>query len=1130
MKKNLSYLFVLFVLSFLLVPSVEAIKVKNTDILYNSYVIGTYLYTAPDNEIENTLNNKNAIYDGSALYTKEIMAGAITLGDTAYKDIKIYYKDFFDDWVDALTGSYFSAVEDEFEITHVNGICVDPVCDPESDNIIVTFVYNNGNDSTEKKVAYNNLVDEPTVPSKLGFNFTCWVDSSTNECYDFTKPVVKSLTLNADWETIEYKVTFVNTLVDESAQGSKHVYECNFASADKCSFQEFMFTLKDGYTFNGWSLAKSGEKVYKSTSNFDELFGTNPNITLYSIFNSDEYTISYNLGGGTFDTLVSPPTEFAPSELTYTLPTPKREGYTFLGWKSKNTDNAVVTDLVKLEIKKMANVELEATWKANEYDVYVDSTETKLNISKCVYDSICTLDLSKVAIKGKEITKAVALVNGKEVSIGTNVKNLSSVNNDKVQVKLTYADITYDINYELNGGTISGQTKTIKTGVEVTLVNPSKKGYTFDGWEVTKGADVITLANSKLSLKTNVTKEYENIVLTAKWNANKYDVIYDDIKLNKVACVYDEDCSLDFSKIEIPAGKVIKSVVASDGIKTYTIGPKVINLTVGNKIDVEVEFDDIDYTISYQYNGGIVTNANPASMVLGETITLNEPVKEGYDFNGWSIDGDYAFINNNVITLVDTSDVSLTANWKVKTFDVVYNANGGNATPTTHECTYDTCKISDDEIKKTGYQFAGWVDKATGYIYQPGAVVSNLAIENVTLEAKWLDEKPYTIKYNLNGGYFAGEHNVSYAKGTQPVLTTPKKDGYTFKDWTYKDNVKEGNIEVTANWQAIEYTVSFYLKNRVLATNTCTYGTECSTLASHERIVEEELIGWSYSNGGDLFYGLGVPSNYLCEYATVKDGYSCSLYAVTNDVFKISYNLNDGVIASSDKHLLVDYYNYGDVLVLPVPSKEGYLFTGWTSDANISVEVDENYYTYDLSLIGDVTFTANFVEAVNVSLNLNSGSFVDSTETTDKKVLYTGGVAKLEFPAVVREGYELVGWAVGDLNDLGNNTVYELLSVNNGDTVPVDSFLLDSDSIRGGYTYLEQSTQCTSTNCYYLVAKTSGTATIDDYYLDGYSFKDIVSVDGVLKYGTVYGASEVVELNSTFEGTVFTAIWAVATE
>ena len=149
MKKSLSLIIVLIITMFIANPSVEAISVKESEILYNSYVIGTYLYTADENDIYDTTNEETIYDEDLGLFTKEIMLGATSISGNKYEDMIVYYKDFWDVWGDGLSGEDIT-VGDTFEITHVNGVCIDPSCSGNS--ISVKFKFND-NVTQEKNVS-----------------------------------------------------------------------------------------------------------------------------------------------------------------------------------------------------------------------------------------------------------------------------------------------------------------------------------------------------------------------------------------------------------------------------------------------------------------------------------------------------------------------------------------------------------------------------------------------------------------------------------------------------------------------------------------------------------------------------------------------------------------------------------------------------------------------------------------------------------------------------------------------------------------------------------------------------------------------------------------------------------------
>lgn len=112
---------------------------------------------------------------------------------------------------------------------------------------------------------------------------------------------------------------------------------------DALTLQGALFT-RTGYTQVGWATVDGGEKVYA----FGGGYTTNAALTLYPVWNTNKYTITFDTAGGS---------EIAPITQDYgtaiTAPAdPTREGYTFIGW-----DKEIPTTM------PAENITLKAKWK-----------------------------------------------------------------------------------------------------------------------------------------------------------------------------------------------------------------------------------------------------------------------------------------------------------------------------------------------------------------------------------------------------------------------------------------------------------------------------------------------------------------------------------------------------------------------------------------------------------------------------------------------------------------------------------------------------------------------------------------------------------------------------------------------
>ncbi len=112
---------------------------------------------------------------------------------------------------------------------------------------------------------------------------------------------------------------------------------------DALTLQGALFT-RTGHTQVGWATTDGGEKVY----GFDDVYTKNEALTLYPVWNTNKYTITFDTAGGS---------EIAPITQDYgtaiTSPAdPTREGYTFIGW-----DIEIPTTM------PAENITLKARWK-----------------------------------------------------------------------------------------------------------------------------------------------------------------------------------------------------------------------------------------------------------------------------------------------------------------------------------------------------------------------------------------------------------------------------------------------------------------------------------------------------------------------------------------------------------------------------------------------------------------------------------------------------------------------------------------------------------------------------------------------------------------------------------------------
>ncbi len=904
MKK--SFIISILLFFFVFSSNVNAKVYEETEIEDYSILVGTYLYTESEEPTTGWTGRMN---------TKFAMLGASSIKNAnSVEEMILYYKYDDGDWVEFFTDESLT-VPKELEITHINGVCVDPSCSGNSINIKFKF---NDTVTSDKDVSlnYGEVISNDLVPatsSRTGYEFACWTLEGENECFDFSTKVTEDIVLEAKWNLFTYTITFK----DDVHSLSKTVEPCSFAAGNECSFLDYkdvFSAVPEGYTFVGWSLAPSGEKVY-SKANYKELFSNNENITLYAIFNSGTYTVAYDLNGGTFGIAVSPVTEYDPANLTYALFEPSRIGYTFNGWSldTSSTATVVINNQTKeFTITKLGDVVLKANWTPITYTLVYNQT----TLASCTYDVICDIDTSLIEIAdGKELTKLEVVINEKKYEIGNKVKNLV-IKSDAYEVVPTIEDIKYNVSYNLNGGILAKDNeKSLVVGAHIYLNDPSKDGYEFKGWNVTSGN--ATISGNKLTLNGAA-----DVKVSAKWQANTYKLAYNGT--DYATCTYDKECEL--KKMNSPVGYTF------DGWRlkktSDLLGDNVYNLTS------EVETLEIDpiltantYSVTYDLAGGIITEINPSKYVYGDqSLELAQPTRVGYIFAGWESDNDLVVASSSAANVSGaTGDVKLTATWNAKKYKITFDGVGVSALP--QECIYDQeCKVKKYTPENGDLVFAGW--EYNGYIYQSEEVINLDVNGEITFVAKWVNDDKYEITYNLNRGHFLSEPVRMYIIGDSINLPTPYRDGYDFDGW-YTDETLENkvdgsvldtdkaNIKLYAGWTPITYKLVY--NNIELAS--CTYAQDCSFETDKFIVPEGHELTKIYATIDNVKYEIGTKVKNLA----IKN----SNIEVTIDTeelgFDIVYDLDGGKVSTDNPSKIT----YMTEKILVEPSKTGYLFKGW---------------------------------------------------------------------------------------------------------------------------------------------------------------------------------------------------------
>ena len=182
------------------------------------------------------------------------------------------------------------------------------------------------------------------------------------------------------------------------------------------------------------------------------------------------------------------------------------------------------------------------------------------------------------------------------------------------------------------------------------------------------------------------------------------------------------------------------------------------------------------YTLTLDANGGTTCDAETVTVTYDSVPVLPTPVWAGHTFSGWYC-GTKAYGST---AYVEDSNLTLTAAWNLIWYPVTYHLNGGkNAANNVSTYNVRTGLFLSAPTRK-GYTFVGWT--YTGHD-SPEKDVSLPAgtIGAQEFTAIW-QANTYTLTLNANGGTCEA-NTVEGEYGTQPTISVPIRDGFTFGGW-----------------------------------------------------------------------------------------------------------------------------------------------------------------------------------------------------------------------------------------------------------------------------------------------------------------------------------------------------------
>lgn len=235
-------------------------------------------------------------------------------------------------------------------------------------------------------------------------------------------------------------------------------------------------------------------------------------------------------------------------------------------------------------------------------------------------------------------------------------------------------------------------------------------------------------------------------------------------------------------------------------------------------LDLYAQWRLVDYTIDYDLTGGTLTEPNPSTYTYEtEDFTLQNPVREGYIFLGWTGSNGNEPEKKVTIQKGSSGDRTYRANWKPEMKTITFDPAGGTWSDgktgsISIDAEYDSEITLPDMPVREHYIFAWW-QNSNEREYNPGHIYK--VTKDETFQAIWNPVR-YGISYDLAGGRVEGTNPIAYTAETEEfTLINPVREGYIFLGWTGSNGEKPetevtikkgsgGNRSYTANWKLQE--------------------------------------------------------------------------------------------------------------------------------------------------------------------------------------------------------------------------------------------------------------------------------------------------------------------------------------
>ncbi len=458
-----------------------------------------------------------------------------------------------------------------------------------------------GSSATTQTVTSGQNAVLPSVdPTRVGYTFAGWALSSSGSAVALPFTPTADATLFALWSPILYTVSYNLNSGTGSALPFTQANPLDFVTVPRFGVSRV------GYTFGGWSLVRdSGVSVGGG-------FIPTGNVTVYAIWTAVTNTVTFDSQGGS---VVASVNVALGGNLTWPSD-PTKASSTFVGWNSA-ADGTGTSYTSSSVLAINAATTLFAVW-APSGDV------------SFTFDSQGGTVIPPVSVRvGHDLgwptvpSRAGYTFLGWSRTISGVIVNSMTVTTERVMYAVWSQDgATVSFNSE-GGSAVESMSVPFGTNI-VWPADPTRDGYSFDGWATSEGGSVL--------VTLNVT---DSTTLYAVWTEDLPISFFFDPQGGNVIAPQLVQVGHDLRWPTVP----FRAGYTFLGWSRTTDGEVVSSMTVTTE-RIMYEIWAIDsYTVSFNSEGGSAVTSMSVNYAT-DIVWPAAPIRRGYTFLGWAHSAD----------------------------------------------------------------------------------------------------------------------------------------------------------------------------------------------------------------------------------------------------------------------------------------------------------------------------------------------------------------------------------------------------------------------------------------------------------------------------------------------------------